>query len=63
MTAPSYEAGDALNVIPTNDPALVASWLGYMGVPGDTALPGKDLPLEELLLSQLEISTRPTMTS
>ncbi|SNY93244.1 sulfite reductase (NADPH) flavoprotein alpha-component [Cohaesibacter sp. ES.047] len=54
---PSYVAGDAFNIIPTNDPELVAAWLGYMGVPGDTDLPGKDLPLSDLLLNQLEIST------
>ena len=54
---PKYVAGDALNVIPTNDPALVADWLAYLGVKGDTAVAGKDMPLEELLFSQLEIST------
>nr|WP_319484840.1 sulfite reductase flavoprotein subunit alpha [uncultured Cohaesibacter sp.] len=54
---PTYEAGDALNVIPTNDPALVADWLAYLGASGDTAVAGKDVSLEELLFSQLEIST------
>ncbi|WP_319410256.1 sulfite reductase flavoprotein subunit alpha [uncultured Cohaesibacter sp.] len=54
---PSYVAGDALNVIPTNDPALVAEWLGYMGVDGDKSVAGKDVSLKELLFSQLEIST------
>nr|WP_321463877.1 sulfite reductase flavoprotein subunit alpha [uncultured Cohaesibacter sp.] len=54
---PSYVAGDALNVIPTNDPALVAEWLGYMGVDGDKSVAGKDVSLQELLFSQLEIST------
>nr|WP_321457339.1 sulfite reductase flavoprotein subunit alpha [uncultured Cohaesibacter sp.] len=54
---PRYIAGDALNVIPTNDPALVAEWLDYMGASGDTAVSGKDASLEELLFAQLEIST------
>lgn len=54
---PKYEAGDALNVIPTNDPALVQAWLDHLGVSGDTAVSGKDQSLEELLFSQFEIST------
>ena len=54
---PNYVAGDALNIIPTNDPALVSEWLDYLGVSGDTAVSGKDKSLEDLLFSQLEIST------
>ena len=54
---PSYVAGDALNVIPTNDPALVAAWLDRLGASEDAAVTGKDLSLGELLFSQLEIST------
>ena len=54
---PKYEAGDALNVIPTNDPALVQAWLDHLGVSGDTAVAGKDQSLEDLLFSQFEIST------
>ena len=54
---PGYEAGDALNVIPTNDPALVGAWMEYLGASGDTAVKGKDESLEELLFGQLEIST------
>ena len=54
---PRYEAGDALNVIPTNDPALVTSWLERLGASGDAAVAGKDQPLEELLFSHYEIST------
>ena len=54
---PKYEAGDALNVIPTNDPALVQAWLDHLGVDGDTAVAGKDQSLAALLFSQFEIST------
>ena len=54
---PSYEAGDALNIIPTNSPALIAEWLEHLGVSGDTAVAGKDQSLEELMFNQFEIST------
>ncbi|PLW78661.1 diflavin oxidoreductase [Cohaesibacter celericrescens] len=54
---PSYVAGDALGVIPTNDPALVSAWLQRLGVSGDTAVAGKDQSLEDILLNNLEISS------
>ena len=54
---PKYEAGDALNVIPTNDPALVTAWLDRLGVSGEAAVAGKDQSLEELLFGHFEIST------
>ncbi len=54
---PDYEAGDALNVIPTNDPELVSAWLEHLGVSGDSAVAGKDESLESLLFSHFEIST------
>lgn len=53
---PSYEAGDAMGVIPTNDPELIAGWLERMGASCDSAVAGHDQSLEELLFSQFEIS-------
>lgn len=52
-----YEAGDALGVIPVNDPALVQLLLDRLGVAGDTAVAGQQQSLGELLLRQYEIST------
>ena len=43
--APTYEAGDAVNVVPVNDPALVDLWLDRLGMKADTAVPGQDKPL------------------
>jgi len=55
--APTYEAGDAVNVVPVNDPALVQLWLDRLGMKPDTAVPGQDRPLAELMLRDWEIST------
>lgn len=55
----SYEAGDALGVMPVNAPDLVDSWLERLGVPADTAIDGHDAPLGDLLTHRFEIMTPP----
>lgn len=55
--APTYEAGDAVNVLPVNDPALVELWLERLGMKADSAVPGHDQPLADLLLRDWEIVT------
>ena len=55
--APTYEAGDAVNVVPVNDPALVQLWLERLGMKADSAVPGQDRPLAELMMRDWEIST------
>ena len=55
--APTYEAGDAVNVLPVNDPALVELWLERLGMKADSAVPGHDKPLADLLLRDWEIVT------
>ena len=52
-----YEAGDALNVIPENDPALVSLILSRLNVGADTAVAKQDKPLAELLTRNFEICT------
>ncbi|MTI15849.1 sulfite reductase subunit alpha [Rhodobacteraceae bacterium RKSG542] len=54
---PQYEAGDALGVIPANDPALVEAWAQKLGVSLDDQAPGFDATIGEVLGTQLEIST------
>ncbi|GAB6141479.1 sulfite reductase subunit alpha [Methylosoma difficile] len=53
----SYEAGDALCVVPTNCPELVADILKAIGCKGDEAEPvnGELMPLQEALRTQFEI--------
>ncbi len=51
----TYEAGDALGVMPINDPALVHLLLSRLGT-DPQALVG-DMPLETLLTTKVEIST------
>ncbi|MBE3639615.1 diflavin oxidoreductase [Mangrovicoccus algicola] len=53
----SYEAGDALGVMPVNNPDYVQAILSRLGVPGETAIAGHDAPLSELLTSRFEIAT------
>ncbi|MEM7438324.1 MAG: sulfite reductase subunit alpha [Pseudomonadota bacterium] len=53
----TYEAGDALGVMPVNAPDLVDCWLVRLGAKADMAVPGHDLPLSELLAKGLEIMT------
>lgn len=51
----SYEAGDALAVVPENDPALVEAICAHFRVSVDTVV--DDTPLGELLGHRYEIST------
>ncbi|MEM1385649.1 MAG: sulfite reductase subunit alpha [Pseudomonadota bacterium] len=53
----TYEAGDALGVMPVNAPDLVEAWLKRLGADHDTVIPGKDASLGDLLTSRLEIMT------
>ncbi|MGV6876307.1 diflavin oxidoreductase [Pseudochelatococcus sp. B33] len=53
----SYEAGDALGVMPVNDAALVALLLERLGRSPDTPVANVDRPLGELLARGLEIAT------
>ncbi len=52
----SYEAGDALGVMPVNDPALVTALLERLGEHPEAAVAGHDKPLGELLSKQFEIA-------
>ena len=51
-----YEAGDALGVIPVNDPALVTLLLTQLNADYETPVPGFDRNLGDLLTYQFEIS-------
>jgi sulfite reductase (NADPH) flavoprotein alpha-component len=53
----TYEAGDALNVVPQNCPDLVADIVKAIGCIGDEDEPvnGEQMPLSEALLSHFEI--------
>lgn len=51
-----YEAGDALGVIPVNDPALVKLLLTQLNSDYDTPVSGFDRSLGDLLTYQFEIS-------
>ena len=53
----SYEAGDALGVMPVNGPTLVHDMINWLGVNADTAVTGYDQPLSQLLENKFEIST------
>ncbi|MER2510317.1 MAG: sulfite reductase subunit alpha [Amaricoccus sp.] len=55
----AYEAGDALGVIPVNDPRLVEAVLARLGAGPETAVAGTDRPLGTLLMEACEISTPP----
>lgn len=50
-----YEAGDALGVIPVNDPALVSLLLAHLGA--DPQTPAGEMSLETALTQKFEIST------
>ncbi|MCQ4120676.1 sulfite reductase subunit alpha [Rhodococcus tibetensis] len=52
-----YEAGDALGVMPINDPALVDALVSRLGIPADAAVTGKERPFSDLLMHSCEIST------
>ncbi|MEM6622311.1 MAG: sulfite reductase flavoprotein subunit alpha [Pseudomonadota bacterium] len=53
----TYEAGDALGVMPVNAPELVQTWLARLGADYDTAIAGKDACLGDLLTTGLEFMT------
>ncbi|MCV6598303.1 MAG: sulfite reductase subunit alpha [Mangrovicoccus sp.] len=53
----SYEAGDALGVMPVNAPGLVQAILTRLGADADSAIEGQDAPLGELLATRYEIMT------
>lgn len=53
----SYEAGDALGVMPVNDPTLVAALLEQVSATADTLVAGQDRPLGLLLTEAFEIVT------
>jgi len=57
-----YEVGDALGVIPQNDPALVSELLAALGASGDESVPiqnGGRASLQEALTSHYEITRIP----
>ncbi len=53
----TYEAGDALGVMPVNAPDLVEAWLTRLGADQYTMVAGHDVPLGQLLSTGLEIMT------
>ncbi|UXS40694.1 sulfite reductase subunit alpha [Agrobacterium tumefaciens] len=52
-----YEAGDALGVVPLNDPKLVGALLEHFGAAADSQIAGLDRPIGDALLNMFEIST------
>ena len=52
-----YEAGDALGVVPLNDPKLAGALLGHFGAGADSQVAGLDRPVGDALLNIYEIST------
>lgn len=53
----TYEAGDALGVMPLNAPDLVQAVLSRLGAEPDTPIAGHDAPLGQLLTQKFEIMT------
>jgi sulfite reductase (NADPH) flavoprotein alpha-component len=55
----SYEPGDALGLVPSNDMATVAAILSQTGLDGETAVTGRqgEATLARVLTSELEIQT------
>jgi sulfite reductase (NADPH) flavoprotein alpha-component len=53
----TYEAGDALGVMPVNSPELVAAFAHRLGVRADSAVEGKESSFADLFSTQLEIMT------
>jgi sulfite reductase (NADPH) flavoprotein alpha-component len=57
-----YEVGDALGVVPQNDPALVGELLAALGAGGEESVPGRSgeaVPLRDALTSHYEITRIP----
>ncbi len=52
-----YEAGDALGVVPLNDPKLVGALLAHFGAGAESEVSGLDRPVGDALLNMFEIST------
>ncbi|NTA35670.1 sulfite reductase subunit alpha [Agrobacterium salinitolerans] len=52
-----YEAGDALGVVPLNDPKLVGALLQHFEAAADSQIAGLDGPVGDALLNTFEIST------
>ncbi|UXS33003.1 sulfite reductase subunit alpha [Agrobacterium tumefaciens] len=52
-----YEAGDALGVVPLNDPKLVEALIDRFDVTADGEVAGLDRPIGDALLNMFEIST------
>ncbi|MCZ7932524.1 sulfite reductase subunit alpha [Agrobacterium leguminum] len=52
-----YEAGDALGVVPLNDPKLVGALLKHFGAAADSQIAVLDRPVGDALLNMFEIST------
>ncbi len=52
-----YEAGDALGVVPLNDPTLASALLAHFGAVASTAVEGLDRPVGDALINAFEIST------
>jgi sulfite reductase (NADPH) flavoprotein alpha-component len=52
-----YEAGDALGVVPLNDPRLAGALLEHFGAAADSQISGLDRPVGDALLNMFEIST------
>lgn len=57
----AYEAGDALGVIPQNDPELVSAVLAALGADGEEAVPTPvgELPLRRALTEHYDLSKPP----
>ncbi|MEM9724544.1 MAG: sulfite reductase subunit alpha [Pseudomonadota bacterium] len=53
----TYEAGDALGVVPVNRPDLVSAILTRLGAKAEDGVAGQDAPLGELLAKRFEIMT------
>ena len=53
----TYEAGDALSVMPVNAPDLVDAIVSRLGATADTSVAGQDKPLAAVLTTDLEIMT------
>ncbi|MEM9708888.1 MAG: sulfite reductase flavoprotein subunit alpha [Pseudomonadota bacterium] len=53
----TYEAGDALGVMPVNAPDLVDAWLTRLAAKYDDPVEGEDAPLGDLLSRRYEIMT------